>query len=74
MKKKLNVIFTILLFSLFVSQSARAQVTVGIGEEPEKGTLLQLKEKENITDDTKNSYRGLGLPRVTLSKKDQLLL
>lgn len=72
MKKKLNVIFTILLFSLFVSQSARAQVTVGIGEGPEKGTLLQLKEKENITDDTKNSYRGLGLPRVTLSKKDQL--
>lgn len=72
MKKKLNVIFTILLFSLFVSQSVRAQVTVGIGEVPEKGTLLQLKEKENITDDTKNSYRGLGLPRVTLSKKDQL--
>lgn len=72
MEKRINVIFAIVLIILFMTQFAMAQVTIGLGEGPEKGTLLQLKEKENITDDTRNAYRGLGLPRVTLSKKDQL--
>ncbi|MDR1707204.1 MAG: hypothetical protein LBR46_04295 [Prevotella sp.] len=72
MKKRISLISAILLFALLISQFMIAQVTIGLGEEPEKGTLLQLKEKDNVTDDTKNAYRGLGLPRVTLSKKDQL--
>ena len=62
----------IVLISIFYCSHLGAQVTIGLGESPEKGTLLQLKEKNNITDDAKNAYRGLGLPRVTLSKKDQL--
>ena len=49
-----------------------AQVTIGLGEEPVKGALLQLKEKENVLDDSHNSYRGFGVPRVALSDKKQL--
>lgn len=67
MKKTL----TIILLGLFFL-SVKAQVTIGTGEEPIAGALLQLKSIDNITDDTKNAYKGLALPRVTLSDKNQL--
>ncbi|MDR2954844.1 MAG: hypothetical protein LBV43_07175 [Prevotella sp.] len=49
-----------------------AQVTIGIGEEPAAGSLLQMKEIGGITDSSRNAYRGMALPRVTLSKKKEL--
>jgi hypothetical protein len=50
----------------------QAQVTIGSGEEPEKGELLQLKDLENVTTNAVNSTKGLGLPRVSLSSKTEL--
>lgn len=64
-------IFAILI-GFFYTSYLGAQVTIGLGEEPEKGALLQIKERENISDSTRNAYRGLGLPRVILSDKNQL--
>lgn len=49
-----------------------AQVTIGAGEQPVSGALLQLKDKENVTDGTFNASKGLALPRVTLSDKHEL--
>jgi hypothetical protein len=57
---------------LIISFHTKAQVTIGEDEEPVTGALLQLKEKLGVTDGTSNSYRGLVLPRVTLSDKTQL--
>ncbi|MDR1502694.1 MAG: hypothetical protein LBT43_09595 [Prevotella sp.] len=50
----------------------QAQVTIGTGEEPVAGALLQLKDKANVTDGTFNAHKGLALPRVTLSEKKEL--
>ncbi|MDR0825599.1 MAG: hypothetical protein LBN74_10930 [Prevotella sp.] len=72
MKTTLAVLFLSLFFITGGITEISAQVTIGTGEETVKGALLQLKEKESITDDACNAYRGLGLPRVTLSDKRQL--
>lgn len=44
-----------------------AQVTIGSAEKPLSGTLLDLKQGSN-TDGTTYSTKGLGLPRVNLTK------
>jgi hypothetical protein len=49
----------------------KSQVTIGMGEAPVKGALLQLKEKE-VLDDSSNATKGLNLPRVKLSNKNSL--
>lgn len=67
MKKFLTLIF----LGLFLL-SVKAQVTIGTGEEPIQGALLQLKSIDKVTNDTRNAYKGLALPRVTLSDKNQL--
>lgn len=65
--------FTLILMLLTVLCSvAYGQVTIGSGEEPVDGSLLQLKEKSNVNDDGVNAYKGLVLPRVALSKKNEL--
>ena len=50
-----------------------SQVTIGMGEKPVNGALLQLK---TITDAAsageENASQGLGVPRVALVNKDQL--
>ncbi|MDH6355348.1 hypothetical protein M2132_001689 [Dysgonomonas sp. PH5-45] len=46
-----------------------AQVTIGSALEPNKGALLDLKETDVIGA---NSLRGLGLPRVSLEKEDDM--
>lgn len=51
-------------FLLFVT-IVQAQTTIGSGNPPRPGTLLDLKE-ETSTGKTKNSDKGLGLPRVKL--------
>lgn len=71
-KRLLFILILLTVFNVFYTNFLQAQVTIGLGEDPEKGTLLQLKEKGNVTDSTRNSYRGLGLPRVVLSDKEQL--
>ncbi len=50
----------------------QAQVTIGLGEKAAPGSLLQLKSVPNITNGDSNSDKGLLLPRVELSKKNQL--
>jgi hypothetical protein len=55
-----------------MSLTIQAQVTIGLGEQPVSGALLQLKDKENVSDGTFNAHKGLALPRVTLSQKKEL--
>ena len=65
--------FSVLLMLVAVfglSLTIQAQVTIGTMEEPVGGSLLQLKEID--TNDGVNAYKGLALPRVALSKKDEL--
>lgn len=61
----------LMTIGLFLVSSIDAQVTIGSLEKPVTGSLLQLK---NLDTDSKgvNSNKGLGLPRVMLSKKDAL--
>lgn len=69
--KKIGIISCVLMFAINIL----AQVTVGVGEAPVNGALLQLKEK-NESDGKNagyvNSSRGLGMPRVALRERDQL--
>lgn len=62
MRRKHYPSFTLIIF-LCIS-SADAQVTIGAGSEPSRGSLLQLKEKNEAGE---NASKGLGLPRVTLT-------
>ena len=64
MKKIL--LFSVLLFTFYGFVSA--QVTIGMGEAPTEGSLLQLKEN-SVADDGPNSTKGLGFPRVSLTHK-----
>ena len=59
----------IFIFFLCISGGLKAQVTIGSGIEPNKGALLDLKEKNPEDPDTNNSTanKGLGLPRVNLT-------
>ncbi|WP_108823637.1 FISUMP domain-containing protein [Dysgonomonas sp. Marseille-P4361] len=50
-----------LVIYILLATAIHAQVTIGSGQEPNKGALLDLKEE----GDTK---RGLGMPRVELTK------
>ncbi len=61
-----------MLFVAFLVFPLKAQVTIGLDENPVEGAILQLKEITGITDSTLNAYRGLALPRVTLSDKNAL--
>ena len=63
-------VFLMLIAVFGLSLTMQAQVTIGTMKEPVGGSLLQLKEKD--TNDDANAYKGLGLPRVTLSKKGEL--
>ncbi|MFV0330766.1 MAG: hypothetical protein ACK5KL_13275 [Dysgonomonas sp.] len=57
------------IFFLCISGGLKAQVTIGSGIEPNKGALLDLKDKNPEDPDTNNSTanKGLGLPRVNLT-------
>ena len=63
------------LCSLFVltslSTTTTAQVTIGSAESPISGALLDLKQ-ETKSNDLANSSKGLGLPRVGLTDREQL--
>ncbi|MFT3993223.1 MAG: FISUMP domain-containing protein [Dysgonomonas sp.] len=67
--KRLNFIASILTITALVVSTAKAQVTIGSGKPPVLGALIQLKENENLKE---NSAKGLILPRVRLSDKENL--
>ncbi len=67
-RTKLSVLI-LFMVSVFTTQ---AQVTIGSDEVPVEGAVLQIKEKTGVTDSTFNSYKGVALPRVVLSKRDHL--
>lgn len=70
---KIQKILMALSFILLVSNSiSMAQVTIGSGESPASGTLLQLKNISGISADAPNATKGLGLPRVALTSKTDL--
>ncbi len=52
--------------------SLTAQVTIGQGEEPVNGALLQLKDKANVNGKNANATKGLGMPRVELTSETDL--
>lgn len=59
-----------ILFALIVVNCAiKSQVTIGNNSAPEDGALLQLKENDNLSV---NSKKGLGMPRVLLTKVNNL--
>lgn len=62
-RNKLNR-FVLISLLISLSGSLYAQVTVGCGELPRTGALLDLKENTNVGV---NSKKGLVLPRVTLN-------
>lgn len=59
-------VLTILCIILCVN-IAQAQVTIGVGEVPATGALLQLKDKANIVNGSENASKGLGMPRVEIT-------
>ncbi|MFT4222890.1 hypothetical protein [Dysgonomonas sp.] len=61
-----RIIFFSLYFLCPVMVALQAQVTIGSGNEPNPGAILDLKEEQKA-DNTANSKRGLGLPRVELN-------
>ncbi len=67
--KKHDLITGILAISILIVPVTKAQVTIGSADPPVKGALLQLKENESLNE---NSTKGLILPRVQLSDKENL--
>lgn len=63
--KKLNLILT----SVFLTINTYAQVSIGFPTQPAEGSLLQLKENDNLGA---NATKGLMLPRVALVNYDDL--
>lgn len=69
-------IMLLILVILSFSQSSNAQVTVGLGEEPEQYATLQIKDLDKSSTTSGNitaDKGGLMLPRVKLENKYQLL-
>ncbi|WP_413511708.1 hypothetical protein [Myroides odoratus] len=62
------ILFLIGLLPLF----GHAQVTIGSGNAPEEGALLQLKNLEPTLNSSINSNKGLLMPRVWLTSIDNL--
>jgi hypothetical protein len=66
MRKKLTLA---MLFFLCINTAIRAQVTIGSVVEPLPGSLLDVKENSNDSD---NTTKGIMLPRVRLSDLNNL--
>jgi uncharacterized protein YaiE (UPF0345 family) len=61
------------IIALSVNNRGYAQVTIGVIEDPSKGSLLQLKELNGVIDGTlPNAYKGFSLPRVALTDRNKL--
>lgn len=72
MKKTLTKLFTFYVLILPLGK-AFSQVTIGSGEAPEMGALLQLKDGTTKTGaPLVNASKGLGMPRVKLTDLNNL--
>ena len=69
MKIKTRICFIILFVELSSLYTIKSQVTIGSASPPNKGTLLDMKENDNIGA---NSTKGLLLPRVELAANNIL--
>jgi len=58
--------FTIIVVGLTICERTYAQVTIGSGEPPAKGALLDMKQKEAVDGKT-SATKGVIFPRVELS-------
>lgn len=68
---KKNYLFSLIFTATcFITANLAAQVTVGSGHKPNTGALLDLKEYEDqqSLNGGRSALRGLGLPRVKLSR------
>lgn len=74
MKTKLTILLLgFLMTGLCLIRAQGGGVTVGIGEGPVEGAVLQIKTISDATSNGGfNSTQGVGLPRVALVKKDEL--
>jgi hypothetical protein len=71
-QNKMNIKFVICFFSfLFIIGNVRGQVTIGSGNPPAKGALLDMKENESATGGM-TSTKGIIFPRVNLSSLTSL--
>lgn len=71
----MNLIRSILSVALLLSISSNviSQVAIGVTEAPEAGSILQLKNlTKNEQTGLQNANKGLGMPRVHLSNKNEL--
>ncbi|MDR2953527.1 MAG: hypothetical protein LBV43_00410 [Prevotella sp.] len=71
MKINKQIIFYLLFVLLIANFRLEAQVTIGSNIDSNKGSLLDLKEKAPESNNS-NATRGLLLPRVRLTDKDDL--
>jgi len=71
MKKILDIIILVIIIIGGNSLSSYAQVTIGSNIEANQGSLLDLKETPNTSGEA-NAARGLALPRVKLTNKNNL--
>lgn len=62
-------LMSITIILLMQTSSLNAQVTIGSGNKPSEGALLDLKQNTNTMA---NSSKGLGLPRVNLTDRGNL--
>lgn len=69
MVRKTFCIPIIILLATMNYLDINAQVTIGYDQDPARGALLQLKENDNINN---NSTKGLGLPRLELTDLESL--
>jgi len=60
------------LAALLLYSSVSGQVTIGMNGEPQKGALLDLKEKEISNAKEPNSEKGLLFPKVSLTSSTSL--
>lgn len=66
--------FIFILSFIFSSLNTSSQITIGSNEQPVSGALLQIKNMdEKQSSGLENATKGLGMPRVLLTKKHQLL-
>lgn len=69
MKQSYFTVSFLLIFLCFSNQYIYAQITFGANTPPVKGALLQLKDNDNIAE---NSTKGMMLPRVKLEHPNSL--
>lgn len=73
MKQNFTKLLIFVLFSLPVSV-VFGQVTIGADISPQKGALLDLKEKTPTVAGDATTTKGLGLPRVELKDMNKLIM